>query len=302
MKMIAPITMTDGQLVSSDVPEDDAPVWAAGTTYGDGAEVMLDHRVYRSAVAGNSGNDPRTDDGTNWIDLYATNRWKAFDKLVSDPVQQVEKITYRITPAEAVGAVAFVNLGAYRARVQVFSASGQRLYDKEQFIGGISAIYDYWTFFTVDLSLSIMQEMVFANIPGYPGNEILIELFAETASATVSVGQIITGPSYTLGITMSGTATGIKDFSTKDRNQFGDSIIVERAFADTTSYQFALPSRTAHNVKRLLSKQRATPSYYYVSEDAMEFGAQVYGFFQDFEIPLNAGGTSYANLKIEGLT
>jgi hypothetical protein len=54
-------------------------------------------------------------------------------------------------------------------------------------------------------------------------------------------------------------------------------------------------------VRNILASLRAYPSLYFVSADAVEFGAQTYGFFQDFEIPLAAGGNSFANLKVEGL-
>ena len=82
---------------------------------------------------------------------------------------------------------------------------------------------------------------------------------------------------------------------------FGEAIILERSFADTTTFQFHLPTISGRRVRNVLAGLRAYPSLYFASADATNIGAQTYGFFQDFEIPLAAGGNSFANLKVEGL-
>lgn len=43
--------------------------WAEGTSYSKGATVKQGSKIYKSLVAGNVGNDPSADDGTNWEDV-----------------------------------------------------------------------------------------------------------------------------------------------------------------------------------------------------------------------------------------
>ena len=301
MKVLKPLGISDANLVSSNVPEDDAPVWLIGTTYAADDEVMLEHRVYRSVLGANTGNDPRTDDGTNWLELGFTNRWRVFDKKIGYLTEQLDTITYEFTFAGFVSGVAFLNVGAASVQVTVEDTVGSTIYDRTINRFTNSAIVDYWTFFTTDMALEDIEDTLFDDVTGYPGNTIKITLSAVNASSNVSVGQILLGPSYGLGTTLTGTAIGIRDFSSKDRDVFGNAIIVERAFADTTTFQFYLPTSDGRRVRNILASLRAYPSLYFVSADAVQFGAQTYGFFQDFEIPLDAGGNSFANLKVEGL-
>jgi len=86
MQIIKPITVTDSILTATNVPENDFPQWAAGTTYSIGNKVvsLTTHKIYESLINSNLGNNPTTDDGTKWLDLGATTRWKAFDTKIGN--------------------------------------------------------------------------------------------------------------------------------------------------------------------------------------------------------------------------
>lgn len=304
MKMIAPMTVTDSNLLSSNVPETDAPVWLIGTTYILGAEVMVlsVHKVYRSARAGNSGNHPVTDDGTNWIELGATNRWRVFDKKIRNLTEQLDEITYEIIPETTVTGIGFLSLGAAYIKVEVFDSSDVLLYTRELNRYESVSIIDYYTFFTTDFSLEDVADAVFSDVLGYADNRIVITIRAENPAASVFVGQLVLGTVYTLGETLTGTSIGIRDFSIKGSDIFGNSIIVERPFADTVNFNFALDPNNARRVRNLLARQRAIPSLYFAGEETSQMGTQSYGIFQDFEIPLTSHQVCYASLKVEGLT
>lgn len=104
-----------------------------------------------------------------------------------------------------------------------------------------------------------------------------------------------------LGTTLDGATIGINDFSIKEQDAFGNLNIVERGFADETEFPFSLPTVNARRVKRQLAALRATPAVYFASEDITRYGTTVFGYFEDFDIPLSAGGTSFATLSIKGL-
>lgn len=303
MKVISPITITNATLTASNVAEADYPVWDVSTTYAALDYVIVTgttHTVYQSAIASNLGNDPPTDDGTYWIEIGATNRWKAFDGKISDHVSNSATITYSITPDSIVTGIGFMGLSAASVRVEVYDTAGPTLiYDQTRGLVDTGSIIDWFTFFTFDAT-EYDTEALFVGIPGYTGYQIDITIGDGTG--VPEVGQIVLGKLETLGLQISGVSIGIEDFSTKSRDPYGNAIIVERPFADKVDFQFALPTADARRVKRVLASLRATPALYFADEALTHYGATAYGFFTDFNIPLSSGGTSFANLEIEGLT
>ena len=93
MKIITPIEISESNLFSSNIPETDAPLWDVGTDYAEKAKVIFAHAVYESLQAGNLGNQP-DQDSARWLRLGATNRYKAFDKRISDRAALADQVTY----------------------------------------------------------------------------------------------------------------------------------------------------------------------------------------------------------------
>ena len=126
MDIIKPVTVTNDILTSSNVTEDDYDEWSSSTTYADGDNVIVigtTHKVYESLVGSNTNNDPTTDDGTNWLELSATNRWKAFDQKIADQVSNLNTIEYQFNEANSnVTSVSFFGLSGNSVNVTVTDA------------------------------------------------------------------------------------------------------------------------------------------------------------------------------------
>ncbi len=77
------------------------PAWASGTTYSNGAIVAgSDNNIYQSVIGGNIGNNPTTDNGTNWVITGQTVIWVwGYITAVNSTVQ----IVVSIQPAAVVG-------------------------------------------------------------------------------------------------------------------------------------------------------------------------------------------------------
>lgn len=303
MKVIVPMTIDGSTFDTSSISEDDYAAWNSGTTYDadDYVIVVATHKVYMSVVGSNLNNDPTTDDGTWWLEVGSTNRWKAFDQRLYDTaVMSGDYLTYGLVPDRLVTGVALLNMNAVQVRLRVLDAvsGGSAVYDETVYMANRWAIIDWFTYFTEDLS-TYETEYIFADIPGYVDN--LIEITIGDGTGNPSVGQIVVGRIETLGFTQDGTSIGIRDFSVKDRDVFGNAVITERAFADEVNFAFALYTSDARRVKSILTSLRATPTVYFADETIMNYGMTVYGFFQDFSIPIKAGNISYASLDIEGL-
>ena len=151
MQVIEPLTITDSVLTSSNIAEDDYSEWASGTTYslGDRVIVVSVHKVYESASNSNIGNNPTADDGTNWILVGATDRWKAFDQKLSDPATNADSITYTLTTTQTlVNSIAFFNLSADSVQITVTpSGAGTPVYDKTFLLQDTTSIVDWYTYF-----------------------------------------------------------------------------------------------------------------------------------------------------------
>jgi len=304
MKVIKPIPMTDGQLISSNVAEDDYAEWDVSTTYAADDFVIstTTHRVYKSVQGSNLGNDPTTDDGTWWTDWTATNRWKAFDQVIADQVSNSGTIQYVIQPANRVTGLAFLNLEAAEVTVTVTddASPANTVYDETFSLVDDSAIIDWLTLFTVDLSGELTDTLLVTDFLAFPTYEITITI--GDGIGTARVGEVVFGAVTKLGETLVGTTIGLTSFSPKERDDFGNFKIVPRGKSDPVDFQFAMPFRDAGRVKRYLDRIRDTPAFYFADDNLTSLGAQTYGFFREYEIPLASAGVSIVTLEIEGLT
>lgn len=482
MRVIAPLQVTDAMIVSTNVPETDYPAWSAVTAYAVGARVIktATHRQYECITA-NTGVDPATDStSTHWLDIGATNRWKAFDRLISDPVVRAGGMTYVLQPGRLTDAVALFGLNAATVRIEVsdpsverrnlithstaldnaawgkshltvvaapeilnpfgetggvfllresastgdrytvqqlelvpgnhvtslyvrqgpgaprslrlrltsggvfagnvylrlttgttYSGTGgyvvtvepaghgwwrlsawratgvdlridirlciegettsnytgdgvsgiyvfgpqiepgaamtayqfttgtsvwdQRTYDVTRTIIDNSAVFDAWTYCFEPIVYSAQE--IFSGLPIYAGTQVTITI---SGGGDVELGQIVIGRDYPLGRVLTGSAIGIEDFSRKDRDDFGNAVLIERPYAQTVDFSFCFPSDDAGRVSGVLASLRATPAVYHAGDGTGKFGTTIYGFFRDFSIPLTTN-VSFANLQVEGL-
>jgi hypothetical protein len=269
LRLLDPIRMTDATLFDASVPESDHPEWAAGTGYGKGARVIkaATHRVYESAADANVGNDPMGDSG-KWLDIGPTNRWAAFDQALGTATTSSDHVIYTIDGQ--IGAVALLDVSADAVRVQ----GDANDYDRTQ--------------------------------PGASGAITFLDLPAGTTRVTVTltggqvaVGTLLVGRLVGLGVTEASPTAGITDYSRKDTNDFGDTSVVERAWAKRMSARSLLRTDAIDDVVARLATVRARPVLWLGREG--QDSLTVYGFFKDFSI--EAGQTvSKLSLTIEGLS
>lgn len=297
MQIIEPISITDASIHGTNVPETDAPVYSASDTYGVDSEVIVkaDHAVYISVVAGNSGNDPSTDEGTNWVRKGATNRWKAFDTFISDPVIQDDDIRYTIEVDSFVSGLAMFGLEADRALVTVSLGDQSVTIEKDLVNREDIDTYNTWFFSGVDRA----SEALFLDLPYFGvGTRYWIRLFGD---GPVKCGQIVLGRVTTLGTTPWGATLGIYDASRKERDDYGNAIIVERAFAQTARIPVQIEAVRSKAVLNKLASYRATPVVW-IGDDRPDYGLIIYGFYTTYSHVLTSGEMSNYSLTIEGLT
>lgn len=298
MRVIDPIVITDAILTDSNVPENDFAAWNVLTAYSTGNKVILTstHRIYE-AVRATTGNDPATDDGTNWLDIGATNRYRAFDGSIEGATQQNDTIKYEFTLTKTLSGIAALSISAAVLKVSIDDPVEGPVDEIEINLIDTTEVFDWFTYFYNPLTQQ--RDVILSELPMFAGNIVTFEL---TGSGLLSLGELVLGDDKSLGISTTGTGLSIEDFSIKSKDDFGRTFILERSFANTVTFEFAIPTTGAGRVRRILSDLRARPAVYFTDPNQIALGGTVYGFPRDFRINLQTPTVAFATLEIEGLT
>ena len=136
------------------------------------------------------------------------------------------------------------------------------------------------------------------DIPSYPNATLRIDV---TSSGTAYIGAFIFGSARSIGIgVQQGVRLGIQDYSRKERNEWGDVVLTQRAFAKRASFQILVENKQLDNTYRLLTELRATPCLWIGSSDFNSLS--VFGFYNNFDISIAYSVYSECSIDIEGLT
>ena len=298
MQIIPPISITATNLIASNIVENDHADWSIGTTYALGANVIYDHKRYESLTAGESGNQPDITP-LKWLVLGATNRFRAFDKTLNDQAERADVITYEIDHGGlAVNSVALFNLDAASVQIQVNDDNDGLVYDKTFPLIDNTDITNWSDYFFAPVGVTA-KELVATDLPGYGTAETTVTI-TKTGS-TAKVGQVILGRYNDLGVSVFGASISIEDYSRKERDAFGNAIIVERAFSQVVDYDVKITTSDARRVQGRLAEYRTTPIVWIGTPD-QSYGTLIYGFYRRFDITLSSPTLSDASIEVEGLT
>ena len=298
MKVIKPHLITDSMLVSSSIEENDYPAWVSGKTYALGDKVIRTnvHKVFQRYAAGSSTVVPELDP-TVWQDLGPTGRWAPFDNVVGTLATGPSPLNYTLRVGFTDSLALFELHGRYVDLVMKDATGGTVVYQKriDLEVGDIASIYD-WFFSELD----IRTDIVVTDIPSqYASAELSITV--STTSGSASVGVIKPGLITDLGATQNGASVGIDDYSRKERDAFGNVVIVERAYSKKGSFTMMISPGSFNRIYRTLASLRATPCVYIGTEiDGFE-PLLIYGFFSSFNMEIPYRTYQLCSLDIEGL-
>lgn len=300
LRLIKPVEVTPARLTATNIAEPDATVgeaaWLVGTTYTIGQRVILTttHKLYESVQNGNTGNSPDTSP-TWWAEVSATNRYRMFDMVNSSQSTQASLIDVTITPGTVVNGLALLNVNAQTIRVRMIDPIDGTVFDQTYNMQAPPLFSTWWNYYFDPIEL---ETALFVTLPSYGSAAIRIEA---SGPATVSIGTVIIGVIQPIGEGVEyGAKIGIRDYSRKERNDFGDLVLVERSFADRASFTMLVPNEQRNAVKKLLTSVRATPCLWIgvVGEE----DTYVYGIFNEFEYTIQFVEHSVLTLDLEGLT
>lgn len=284
-------------MLVSSVAEDEV-VYSTGTTYPKNATVRGNtpataHSLYVSLQPGNS-NKPLTDTAW-WIAAGATNRWRMFDEVVGSQTIDANSISVVITSAKRLTALALLNIDAAEARVTMTDPSDGVVYDKTISLISTFGINNLWQWLFADIEKSTQK--VLLDLPPYAGVQVTITL--SNPGNSVKCGACVLGRLQRIGATQYGAAVGIVDYSTKERDPFGNAKIKERPFSRRTDLPVRVKNTEVDLVVDQLAKFRARAIVYIGSE---LFGSTIiYGYFKEASTVIDRTEDSLLNIELESL-
>jgi len=190
-----------------------------------------------------------------------------------------------------------LELGDEVTDYQAIDASGAILsfaYDVTKDLQDYSGIEDYWTYFFNPIVR--LSDVVFEDVPAFAGTTVYILV---NSSGDAKVGEIALGQNFLLGKTHAGASVGIQDFSRKERDTFGNWIIIERSYADTMDVNFSFDASRVAYTRRTLADRRAQPTVFHAGEMNEQFGLLTYGFYKEINFPIVAGSNSLLDKTLQ---
>lgn len=135
-----------------------------------------------------------------------------------------------------------------------------------------------------DLPLaSDSQVRVIASMPGEPA----------------AIGMMAFGLVETLGVTLIGVSNGIRDYSRKEFDDWGNATFVERGFARIASMQVKIDPDQYDAVYNRLAELRATPTIWIGT--AQFAGFWIHGISREFRNDIPVYRAPVLNLELEGI-
>lgn len=299
IRVVKPLAVTDAILAATDVTEADYAAWSSGTTYALGARCIstTTHQVYESLQASNTNHDPTSAANSAWwVAVSPTNRWKLFDTSNSTQTTKATSLYYELEPATACTAAAALNISdATSVRFRVTDPIEGVVYDKTTALTADPTAADWYTYFFEPIEYR--SNHVALDLPTYPAATIRMDL---AGGPGLAVGVLLVGQPKTIGAPRSGLRAGIVDYSRKETNEFGDTILTQRAYAKRASVTAIIERNVRDMVFDLLTSLRATPALWVIAEDIDP--SIVFGWYKDFELLVEYADFAELQIQIEGLT
>lgn len=295
MKVIKSIVTTDAILTSSNILENEYSTWVSGTSYAALARVIYQHKIYERVIAGAGTTTPDLDI-TNWLYVSYTNRWRMFDNVISNVSSRVGGITFTLTPSQLVDSLILLNVNASSVRVVMNDSVAGVVYDQTIILSGNEGITNYYSYFFNTIA-DKKTTAVFLDMPSYPTATITVTI--SSGSALAEVGEVVYGMKTIVGRTNYNTAIGIKSFSRKEVDEFGNVTVVKRRNSKYCEYDIDIDNYKLNEIQRFFSDIDSVPCVFIGNETMDEL--IVYGFYSEFKATIAFPTVSKCSLRVEGL-
>lgn len=301
MELINPITFSYGMLTSASVGEDDDySAWSNITPYVEGDRVYLTstHLIYECLIA-HTGTSPDTSiapvASPKWLVFGATNKYRAFDAKWGTQTTAASTLTLTLAPGVPITSLGLINLAGSNVHVRC-TVGVEVKYDEYYILQTDVGVYSWDTYFLAPIVAQ--DDLVMNDLLPYATQVIEITIIGPS---TVGIGNVTMGANINLGHLQYSPTIGIVSYSTKEFDDYGNVIIVPRAYAKRFSCSIAIDTSFVDQIASILASVRDTPCLW--AGSGSDFSSLiVWGFVKDFEVDLAGPTLSFCTLTIEGLT
>lgn len=304
MQIVRPLDIIGGGLLTtSNVAEPDTTIspaeatWNSGTAYALGDRVILTstHKLYESLQAANTNHSPDTSP-TWWVEVSYTNKYRMFDQVNSSQTVQDTEIDVTITPNRVINSIGLLNVSAQTVQIIVDDTIDGVVFDETYSMQAPPELALWWNYFFDPIEYI---ENLYTSLPSY-GSSAAVQVIV-TNVGDAAVGTLILGPAQNVGSgVFYGAKIGIQDYSRKERNDFGDLVLVERSYSIRNNYTMYVPTMQRPSIFKLLRDNRARPMLF-IGVNGQE-DTYAYGIYKDFEFIIEFEEDSVLSIEIEGLT
>ncbi|WP_108262258.1 hypothetical protein [Mangrovicoccus ximenensis] len=260
--------------VTVSLAEDDAPAWAAGTSYALNEAVVRDHRVYVSAIADNLGNDPALEDqgsaAARWLLYRWTNAFSAFDGVLTNPSGAVtgdgtlkgDQAGYGLDAGEspliidmavdALDTLLLFGIDAVEVRVICIDGAGTAVLDRVAPVSG-RTVSSWWEWRSKPFTAG-SNKLAVLDVPAST-----IRVIVALRGASVALGEIVAGSRTYVGATLhNGTSGKAVTASRYEFNAYGQLQLVTRPTRNEMTYACACDAAYWARIKPLMDRMAGT--------------------------------------------
>lgn len=294
--VIVPVKVTDANLVSTNVPETDYPVYDPMATYALGERVIVTtgyHTIFQSAANGNIGKFPPTSP-LDWDEVGPTNAHAAYDESGGTAVTVANMLQFEVT-GDLIDSFGFLEASASTVRIEASTPTLGVYYDQTfdlQERAIISSWYDY--FFA---PINRQSQLVVFDVPPASSSTYRITL---ESNGTIKLGTFVMGKARQFGFTQYGAKVNIVNYGRTTTNEFGRRTRVRRGFAKRMTVQVELTPGVTDSVFNQLADLREVFALWVASNESYEM-LTVGGDYKDFTIDVEYFSRNLCSLEIEGV-
>jgi hypothetical protein len=295
LKIIRPIKTICDHIVSSNVPLVE-PLYSAATTYSKGNRVVNDPCgavAYESLANANTGQS--LTDPAWWLPIGSSNYYAMFDDKNGTQTTNPDSIEIEVTFGTLVNSVALINVEANKGHFEAWNEVNQKVLDITIDLRDYSSI-DYYQYFFDEITF--LDRYISFEVPTMVSGRGKLTL--TNTGGIAKLGGLIYGNQFVIGKTLWGVSLGIRDFSTKETDIFGNYIVVPRSFQDKVEADVFIEANKIGNVRKVLSQYRTAPVVWAADTD---YDVTItYGYYRDFSIVLSNPLGADCSIQIEGLS
>lgn len=297
VRIIPWVQVTTAMLTSNVSEASDPAAYVPATSYAAGVQCTdtTTRLIYESRVAANLGNTPATSP-TQWLKIGSTNRHACLDQRVASRTTRADAIVMGITLGSMVTDVCLLNLDADSVVVTSTDPVDGLVFNQTFSLIESGEIDDYYAYWFNPIELS--NRLYVPDLPPYPNATISITINKPGGVAACGVCGV--GFGRDSGDAEFGLSLGLDDYSQKDANRFGDTALVEGAYADNMSLTAWVKRGKSAALIRRLTGLRAKPAFY-VGEGTMS-DTLLYGWPETWRCVLPYPNEDIYTITFKGLT